>query len=423
MLKLKKIQKVFWGIFLVYAFTFSWHLTFSSVLLLLMGITWITAFWIEGQNTFSNFYKSRNAWILVIPYLIGVLGLTYTRSVDNGVFLLGVAFCMLIQPIIFSSSNWQHLEKKKIWYVLLCFVAGSFIAALYCLIYAGVNYLGGSSLGLDEFYYIHLMKLPLSPGAFGNYMNVSIVILLLYATNELVWVGKREMKYRILAIVLLLFFVCFLFLLQAKGSIVALIIAFGVLFLYKMTKYFSKNIVLGIMALSIFGGALFIQFGGLNLLGSRFTEIPKVINTISKTSETSTSLRLSAIHGSVDIIKRNPLLGVGTGAVKQELEEFYEKEGYVGAKKHKTDSHNQFLRTFAKNGVVGFIALIFMILLPIVIGIKRNDPLLLLVSVTQLVMALTGDILDNQPGVVFHSFVICFLIYVANPKQFIAKGQ
>ena len=177
------------------------------------------------------------------------------------------------------------------------------------------------------------------------------------------------------------------------------------------------------MALSIFGGALFIQFGGLNLLGSRFTEIPKVINTISKTSETSTSLRLSAIHGSVDIIKRNPLLGVGTGAVKQELEEFYEKEGYVGAKKHKTDSHNQFLRTFAKNGVVGFIALIFMILLPIVIGIKRNDPLLLLVSVTQLVMALTGDILDNQPGVVFHSFVICFLIYVANPKQFIAKGQ
>lgn len=422
MLKSKKIQQSFLGIFLIYAFTFSWHLTFSSVLLMLMGITWIIAFWVEGQNTFSNFYRSRTAWILIIPYLIGMFGLTYTPNVDNGVFLLGVAFCMLIQPIIFSSSNWQYIEKKHIWYVLLCFIAGSFTAAMYCLIHSGANYFGGSSIGLDEFYYVHLMKLPLSPGAFGNYMNVSIVVLLLYAANELKWVGERKLKHRVLAIVLLLFFAGFLFLLQAKGSIVALIIALGVLFLYKLTKLFSRKIVLGITALTIVVGALFIQFGGLNLLGNRFAEIPQVINNISKTSETSTSLRLSAIHGSVDIIKRNPVLGVGTGAVKQKLEEFYEKEGYVGARRHKTDSHNQFLRTFAKNGFIGFIALVFMILLPIVIGVKRNDSLLLLVSVTQLVMALTGDILDNQPGVVFHSFVICFLIYVANPKQFIAKG-
>lgn len=415
MLNSEKLQKAFWWIFVVYAFTFSWNLTFSSFLLAGMILLWIAGFGIKGQNDFKRFLKDSRAWVLLGPYLVSVIGLSYSSDFDHGLFILGVAFCAFAQPIIFSSSNWTFITQKQIGYVLFAFVLGSLTASIFCLTYSTINYLGGSQLGFDEFYYVHLMKLPLSPGAFGNYLNVSILVLLLFITKEFPYYQRNTKWQLMFAIALLVFFVWFLFMLQAKGSILAFIVALVLLFLFKLSKRYSKRLIGIIVAFGIAGGVLFFQFGGLSLLGKRFEEIPKVLTTISKTSETSTTLRLSAIYGSIDIIKKNPVFGVGTGAVKNELTKFYKREGYKGALKHKTDCHNQFLRSFAKNGIFGFLAVLFAVLLPIIMGIRRSSILLILVGSTQFLMALTGDIFDNQPGIVFHSFVLGFLIFVAEP--------
>jgi len=422
MLTLQNINKLNFVVCLLYALTFSWHLTFSSVLLGVMILLWVLGFVIKGQNSIGSFLRDPKAWILISPFILGVFGLTYSSNMNHGLFILGVAFCMFIQPIIFSSSKWVEFTRKQVASVLLAFVLGSFTAAMYCMSLAVMNYFGGSELGTGEFFYTDLMKVPLSPGAFGNYMNVSIVILLAYLAKELPWCKRYKTWEVISALLLLVFFSYFLMLLQAKTSILALIVCVGLLFVYKLSKWFSRMVATLFVGVSVLGVVLFIQFNGLSLLGERFVEIPTVIKNISKTSETSTALRLSAIYGSVDIIERNPLLGVGTGAVKDELRKFYKREGYQGATRHKTDSHNQFLRTFAKNGVIGFIVLIVAMMLPIVLSFKRDDPLLLLIGVTQFVMAITGDILDNQPGIVFHAFVICFVIYVANPSRF-RKGS
>ncbi len=304
MLNSEKLQKIFWWIFLVYAFTFSWNLTFSSILLAGMILLWIMGFGVNGQNNFRNFLKDSRAWVLLGPYLVSILGLTYTSDFDHGLFILGVAFCAFAQPIIFSSSNWTFITKKQIGYVLFTFVLGSLTATLFCLAYSTINYFGGSPLGVDEFYYVHLMKVPLSPGAFGNYLNISIVVLVLFITNEFPYYKRSTKTQLILAIALLSFFVLFLFMLQAKGSILAFIIALVLLFLFKLSKRYSKRLVGIMVAFGIVGGVLFFQFGGLSLLGKRFEEIPKVLTTISKTSETSTSLRLSAVYGSIISFRR-----------------------------------------------------------------------------------------------------------------------
>ena len=94
------------------------------------------------------------------------------------------------------------------------------------------------------------------------------------------------------------------------------------------------------------------------------------------------------------------------------LIDFYKKNGYKKAEKHKTDTHNQFFRSFAKHGVIGFILVSFFFFIPFYFGIKQKSIFLLLFGLLQFVMAQTGDILDNQPGVVFHCFVSSILLFI-----------
>ena len=269
-----------------------------------------------------------------------------------------------------------------------------------------------------NFYYIHLVHVDLSPGSLGNYTVFSLFVLLLQMIGDAPF-NKEKKKLHFL---LLLFInVVFLYFLQAKAAIIAFIAGcFVFLFYVLKNKYSFKQASFITLFLFLFFG-IFISSKGTDVLGSRFSGLLKSKETFSKNNEGATNLRLSAIYGSIELIKSNFWVGVGSGAVKSELIKFYKKNGYKKAEKHKTDTHNQFFRSFAKHGIIGFVLISIFFLIPFYYGIKFNSFILFLFGLLQFVMAQTGDILDNQPGVIFQCFVSSILLFMY--LDFLKKGK
>lgn len=415
------ISGIYTALFCLLAFSFFWMLHISTFVLILVGVLWI----FDPRSSFST--KLRLAFtdyrvlILISTYILALIGLIYSNDKAHGRFLLGVSMSLFLFPIILRHLESQVVSSRHINFVLGSFVAGALTSTLFCLGMAYYDATHGGEFGWNSFSYVHLMYVPLSPGSYGNYLIFVLILLILYIGNDYRFSSRKDLKYRLIALGMFFYFLVFLYLTAAKASIIGLLIIMMIYALYKVANWLSRKIALVTAIITIIGGVIFVQQGGLALFGARFKGLTEN-KQLDMTADESTVLRLAAAYGSIDLIKKHPLLGVGTGSVKGELTKYYKEKGYTSAHKHKTDSHNQFLRTFAKNGVFALLALIATFLLPLWLAIKWNSILLFLFGINQIIMALTGDILDNQPGVVFHSFVTAYLVFiVVSPKRMLIK--
>jgi O-antigen ligase len=354
-------------------------------------------------------FKDKRVLVLISTYILAFLGLLVTNNIDHGLFILGVSTSLFVNPVIFTSFEKRTFNRKQIHFVFISFVAGILTSSIYCLLVSYIEYSQGG-VGTEVFRYVGLMNVVLSPGSFGNYLSFSMLLVLLYLLGEYKFAKKPTLIQWILAFLLFSFFLVMTLLLQSKASLLAVIMIIGLVIAYKITMLFSWKIMF--VGVILFGS--FFYFTGLHIsiLGERFEAMNQNFEKFDKKSQSSSTLRYAALEGSYYLAYNNPFMGVGTGAVKRKLTEYYAKNGYDGALLHKTDTHNQFLRSFAKNGILGLLLVTITFLLPLILAIKTKSFLLFVFGMLEIVMGMTGDIFDSQPGIVFYTFTICFLIFI-----------
>ena len=109
-------------------------------------------------------------------------------------------------------------------------------------------------------------------------------------------------------------------------------------------------------------------------------------------------------------------LGVGTGNVDAHLSGRLKKYGQLDlAKKDEHGAiqynpHNQFLQTGIEIGVLGLLALLFMVGVTWRIARQHKNYLLMAVVASLVLNSLFESILQRQSGIVFYSFWICLLV-------------
>ncbi|NRA12037.1 MAG: O-antigen ligase family protein [Crocinitomicaceae bacterium] len=407
-------NSIYTGLFCLFAFSFAWNLQISTVLIILLFGVWLMDKNTSIKSKLNAPFKDKRVLILISSYVLALIGLLNTDNLDHGVFILGVSASLFLLPLIFYSLENRTFDRKRIHFVLVSFVAGMLTSSLYCLLISYLKYSKGD-VGMEVFEYVELMNVVLSPGSYGNYLTFSILLVLLYLVGEYKFARKPKLIPWLLAFALLVFFLVIMYLLQSKAALLAAIMIIGLTIAHKVTLLFSWKVTL---AGALVIGVLFF-FSGLHtsILGERFEAMSQNLENLDKKSETSSALRFAALEGSYSLAVNNPLIGVGTGAVKGRLTKYYAKHGYYGAHFHKTDTHNQFLRSFAKNGFLGLILVIITFLLPLILAIKMKSFLLFAFGMLEIVMGMTGDILDSQPGVVFYAFTICFLIFIVGKSS------
>ena len=129
-----------------------------------------------------------------------------------------------------------------------------------------------------------------------------------------------------------------------------------------------------------------------------------------KSTTGSTQIRKIAWEAAITKIKEKPLIGHGSGDVKDQLMSYYKENGYTGAYEKKMNAHNQFLQTTIGIGIVGLTSLLSLFGLLIYYARKNNDIVLGFFTLIFVLASLTESVFEVQAGVVFFNFMVMILL-------------
>ena len=130
----------------------------------------------------------------------------------------------------------------------------------------------------------------------------------------------------------------------------------------------------------------------------------------------STTDRIDIWKASVDIIKSNIFLGVGTGDVKDELIRSYKERNIEHALELKLNAHNQYLQTFMTLGIPGIATLLLMLLLPMIAAFRNRYFLYFVFLLLFSLNILVESMFEMQGGVVWYAFFNIMLFSVKHEQ-------
>lgn len=161
------------------------------------------------------------------------------------------------------------------------------------------------------------------------------------------------------------------------------------------------------VAISSFA-ALYFTVAGVR---GKVTDAVAALKVEDTSAHDSSSARRTVWHAAVQLASEAPLLGQGTGDVKNELIKRYERNGYVYAVEHRLNAHSQFLQTQVALGLVGSMLLIGGLLFPLIDAFRRKDHLLMVFLLCTALNWSVESMLEVQAGVVPFMFFAMLLTW------------
>ncbi|MDD3724623.1 MAG: O-antigen ligase family protein, partial [Bacteroidales bacterium] len=108
------------------------------------------------------------------------------------------------------------------------------------------------------------------------------------------------------------------------------------------------------------------------------------------------------------LILKSPIIGYGTGDVKEELDSFYQENNTYFGKY--LNAHNQYFQTLLSIGIIGLIPLLLMLIIPTYISIKHNKPHITAIIMLIALSLMFESMLERQMGV--QGIIIIYLILI-----------
>jgi len=374
--------------FLIYFSGMYLGLSFSVQAIALFVLIQIILLFRQGVKPISQINK-----LLLLPigcYLIHLLSYLYSGNEAEAGFDLQVKFSFFILPIIFSLVKQEHrIEISKLMQLY------GWTSLLF-----GVGYiLKGALMSEAVFPRYILFSHPMHPSYLALYFatNIAFIIIAVY----------HHRKLNIIQILSLAVSLIMLYLAESKAGIISVFVLFIFLLfklLYERKKILSLSIV--VISVMVFAGFFILnpRFKGFLLAASNYREIFEHPEKVQE----STALRLLAWNASWEIIKHNPILGVGAGDIDDELCNIYRNKNYKKPLEMRMNSHNQFLETTVGQGIIGLLFLLFSLSALLIYPKNRllNQSFFLLIVIN----LLFESMFNTQAGVVFIVFIYCVLL-------------
>lgn len=372
-----------------------------------LGLSIIVAFIINiQQHSFSGF--SRNLLLLGTFYLLHLIGIIYSANIDFALLDIQIKASFLLLPFCFDKKLFQPFEID---FIKRALIVGCFGYSVYLLINAFINFQLYQQI--TTFFYTEF-----SPKQHVAYLTMYIVLSCIFIIQYLIEKSNSDKLFRTLIYVLLLFFYVIIAMLSSRTAIFSGLIALFVFILFTLKSKIglTKSILLSLVNAGVFVFIFWIITGSQN----RF-EKPIPTNNIASqeqrsVEESSTvqrNVRYTLWSTAVEIFKKQPLLGVGTGDIKDELLSNYKEQNFQEGITYNLNAHNQFFQTLATLGLLGIISLMLLLLIPLVQAIYKENVTFLAFLILIIINCITESVFEKQAGVLFFCF---FYIFLQQPK-------
>ncbi len=339
--------------------------------------------------------------LLIAFFLWHLIGLIWSENMDFGLFDVQVKLSFLLLPLVFYFSKRLHsIDFER---VLSGYVVGCVVAILIGVLQASYDFYA------DKTDFLKLYGENLTPslhiGYFAMYMNFAIIILIyrLYFRSQTLYTVQNLIR-----VFLILVFSGAVFQSTSRNGLLVLILALILVIIYALIRYKKWMFIISILVFAwVIMSSVFKDYSSSALKFHGFEEVATAVKkgkAAQKAYKTSTSIRILVWGFTVNLIKSNPIIGVGTGDIKDELIKQYKEDGYQTLVKRQYNAHNQYLQSAAALGIPAVMIILFMFLSPFLVSWRRLHFLAVFLSIIVGVACLTESVLEVQAGVVFYAF-------------------
>jgi len=329
--------------------------------------------------------------LLMAYYGLIAISVLYSSNKEQAVFDLQLKLSLIIIPLIFILYPFSH---KMLQGALAMFTIAVVAVCTYCLainmIEAGGFY---QKVNIDRFYY----DLPLTRNSFSGVIGIhagyfaTFILLAQAAIYHYLLKGKKQ---TVVYYAGLLF--CILLL---EYSLVILAPKMHLAISGLLIGWFTVTLILRRVNRYVFVGlGLIVVIVGF--LASRNTQILYRFDT---EMSSSTRFKQQQWGAAWEVIKQNPIIGVGVGDDRDAHEAMYDELGYDYAKG--SNAHNQFLQTTLQMGIIGLLGLVSLLILPFT---RKVNFLEFLVMIILILTMTIESVLEWQKGVMYFAFFLCF---------------
>jgi len=363
----------------------------------------------------KTFNRNKHAFRLVLlfsslylPYLIGMF---YTANLDEGFFRLGEHIAFILFPFVFGCS--QFLDKSLVRILLTHFV-----------IVCGITSLAGFIFGMLPSHII--LPEALRNGNQYIFGDTYPYIIGLACLLSLFIILEKLYDSRILKKGFIIFYIPFLsfYLLFLNVRTISFIwILLIVYFVYQLIRSNVYRMLISLVILILFIAGIYKT----PRMSSKWNELQNFKEQMIPLDQDASlgkswgglTIRIALWRCGKDLISRHVLFGVGTGDVKDSLQQAYENRKFYFASRYNTyNLHNQYLQMLAGFGLFGLILLLACIVAPFIClryGELRRIRIFFLL--TFILICFTEVILDTNKGIIWYSFFNSIFAFGADKNE------
>jgi len=351
-----------------------------------------------------------------VVFSVALIWLLSTTDQESGLKFLERSLSALIFPFLFSLIyNRFQLNIRLILRLFMISCLLRYFVFLYEIIDFELvfifDYWKEVLIQFNQLFKVH----GLHPSYFSMFLGFCSLIC-----YDTIFRTKSNLKKSFWIIALLVFFVINLSL-AAKMPIVATIISLVLVTLISTLRKSSKTqktIVASLLVTGVLILGLFLYkvpnpisqdiINYYQLLNGEKAEDIYDYNQYGINSSLTTWEKTNRVHiwkSGIEVVQDNFFLGVGTGDIKQELNNKFSlnKQDYLATKD--TNTHNQILDYLIKYGIVGFLLIVCAFTAYFNAAWKNHNQLFLMFLVLSCLCMLTENILNRQYGIVFFFYV------------------
>lgn len=404
--------------FLALAFIFPFGISFLPYLLWFAGLAWLLEgkILIKVKNAVTNKILFYYFILFLVFYLLHLISVFNSTNSKEAWFDIQVKLAIVVFPFIIFTSN--NLIKNKINNILIALVAGTVIAVLFCFfnsLFQSFHITEGhlvfrvhpGNQDWNNYFLADYFSVFHHPSYFAMFISLSIAIVFYFGFSKRDIIDLQRWQF----ILLLIFLSVALFLVSSRAGLIIWVMIIIYFFINDMAgRYTFNEKILSFLPFVLLAGVLVF----LLINGNRFRVVADEISAIEKDGQKSkctgsSEIRVVMWGRALEIIKNYPLLGVGTGDVKDKLQSNAEIEGYSIVKDRNFNVHNQYLETWMGIGVFGFLVLLLLFFIPLFFRSRHYLlPYLIIILSTSF---LFESMLNRLAGVMFFSFFLSLLVF------------
>lgn len=377
-------------LFILLGFSLPLSISVSTIILGLILLFWI----LEGN--FIKKYKILKhnpiIYAFIAFFTLQVVGLLWTSDMKWGQHIIGKEWRILL-PLIFITI----VKKEHIKYYIFSFLLAMSISELlsYLIFFKIIPPILNASIYDPTPFITHISYNPLL--AFS-------IFLLAYLT----FFKKNYTNFteKIISVIFMITMSANMFITGGRAGQVG----FFTMFVVFILLYFRKNLAKAFLIIMIVVPLLFaIAYNSSKIFQDRVDMAIKNSKNFKKNPNTSVGLRLTFLTNSWEIIKSNPLFGVGTGDFPNEYKKINDKNTPNAT--IPSQPHNMYILEVTQFGIFGLISLLAIFYMQIKISFEHNElqPLRLALPILFLVIMLSDSYLLGHYATLLFVYFSSFL--------------